>query len=568
MRSSSLFSSMKMIRALSMGLILSLAFAVPSLGQIRIPAEALSSSGVASSETSAQDAPGLKARINDGEDLERQRKWSDACGHYERSLKDHPGQIELQRRLTRARTFNDLERRYSDSTFLTALDRASERTALDEYTEVLRKIETYHVSVPDWTGMVRRGMTNLHYALDCPQFRQKNMPSAPPEKVRQFRQWLNQSVDPRPIRTQQQARKMVGSIANSARRQIGLPTTSTIAEFTCGATYSLDRYSSFLTAGQLEELFSQIEGNFVGLGVELKAHDKALEIVNVIPRSPAATAGIRSGEKIVEVDGHATADMSLDSAADMLKGAEGSQVQVAVVSAQGQRRSLQLMRRRVDIPSIDKVSIVDAEFGIAYLRLASFQRTTYREMKDALWKLYRDGMKSLIVDVRGNPGGLLTASVEVADLFVSKGSIVSTRGRSPREDFDHQAHAAGTWRVPLIVLIDEDTASASEIFAAAICDHGRGEIVGHQSYGKGSVQGIFPLAASKAGVRLTTSKFFSPKGKPISQQGVVPTIPVHITAKPVSSSAAPPDDLVLKASLQVARQKIVGKQAALDVKAN
>ena len=148
-------------------------------------------------------------------------------------------------------------------------------------------------------------------------------------------------------------------------------------------------------------------------------------------------------------------------------------------------------------------------------------------------------MKSLVIDVRGNPGGLLTASVEVADKFISDGTIVSTRGRSSSEDSDYRAHRVGTWRVPLVVLVDRDSASASEIFAAAIRDHRRGTVVGERSYGKGSVQGIFPLNQARAGVRLTTAKFYAPGGQPISNRGVTPDLIVHVNAKPTDQRHEP-----------------------------
>jgi carboxyl-terminal processing protease len=167
----------------------------------------------------------------------------------------------------------------------------------------------------------------------------------------------------------------------------------------------------------------------------------------------------------------------------------------------------------------------------------------------------------LIIDVRGNPGGLLTGAVEVADKFVQQGTIVSTRGRSPQEDFDYKAHAVGTWRVPLVVLIDGDSASASEIFAGAIHDHRRGTIVGVRSYGKGSVQGIFPLQVSKAGVRLTTAKFYSPSGQAISDVGVSPDVEVRTAAKPIvgedgTSQDGSPTDPVLAAGLQIAQSQL------------
>jgi carboxyl-terminal processing protease len=162
--------------------------------------------------------------------------------------------------------------------------------------------------------------------------------------------------------------------------------------------------------------------------------------------------------------------------------------------------------------------------GVAYVKIPAFQKTTAADLEQALWELHRKGMRSLIIDLRGNPGGLLTASVEVADKFIADGPIVSTRGRSEQENFSYRAHRPGTWRVPLVVLIDGDSASASEIFAGAIKDSGRGKVVGMRSYGKGSVQGIFPLGKSGAGARLTTAKFYSPLGHPISNVGITPDI--------------------------------------------
>ena len=194
------------------------------------------------------------------------------------------------------------------------------------------------------------------------------------------------------------------------------------------------------------------------------------------------------------------------------------------------------------MPSLEDVKIVDAEHGVAYVRIPAFQKTTARDLEAALWDLHAKGMRSLVLDLRGNPGGLLTASVEIADKFIADGPIVSTRGRSEQENFNYRAHRPGTWRVPLVVLIDGDSASASEIFAAAIKDSRRGTVVGTRSYGKGSVQGIFPLGYAGAGARITTAKFFSPMGHPISNVGVTPDIDARratLVANGANSSAGP-----------------------------
>src|SRR5204863_4039071 len=143
-------------------------------------------------------------------------------------------------------------------------------------------------------------------------------------------------------------------------------------------------------------------------------------------------------------------------------------------------------REHVEVPSVEGARIADKDNGVGYLRLTSFQKTTTKDINDALWRLHGQGMQSLIIDLRGNPGGLLTTSVEVADKFLEQGTIVTTRGRNPGEDFDYTAHRPGTWRMPLVVLIDGDSASASEIFAGAMRDNHRATLVGERSYGKGS----------------------------------------------------------------------------------
>jgi carboxyl-terminal processing protease len=208
----------------------------------------------------------------------------------------------------------------------------------------------------------------------------------------------------------------------------------------------------------------------------------------------------------------------------MLTGAEGTLVRVVVVSPGQAPRELTVRRASVEVPSLEDVKILDPATGVAYIRIPAFQKTTAADLEEALWDLHKNGMRSLIIDLRGNPGGLLTASVEVADKFIADGGIVSTRGRSEQENFSYRAHRPGTWRVPLVVLIDGESASASEIFAGAIQDSGRGKIVGTRSYGKGSVQGIFQLGKSGAGARLTTARFFSPLGHPISNVGITPDV--------------------------------------------
>lgn len=496
--------------------------------------------------------------IEQGQNLEQQRRWGDALSHYEDALRQYPGDRRLEQRLTVSRLHYDVARRYHDNSFRQAVRGLSHAEALSLYGEVLLKIQSHFVEPPDWQLLADRGTTSLQVALHEPLFLQNNLPDLSPADTDEFTRQLRALAASQRIQDRHAARAFADRAGQLAQEKLGLSPTAVVLEYTCGATHGLDDYSAYLTADQLNDVYAQIDGNFVGLGIELKSNDRGLAIVKVIMGSPAEEAGLRAGDRIVEVDGRPTGDLSTDEAADLLQGTEGSTVELVLLDPRGQSRHVRVRRRQVEVPSIDNARLIDRERGIAYLRLAAFQKSTTRDLDAALWRLHRDGMRSLIIDLRGNPGGLLSASVEVADKFVSSGTIVSTRGRNPSEDFNYSAHRSGTWRVPLVVLIDGDSASASEIFAGAIRDHRRGTIVGTRSYGKGSVQGIFPLNVAHAGLRLTTARFYSPSGHPYTRVGVTPDVVVHETARPLEGGqiSGGDEDPALAAALREARQQL------------
>ncbi len=494
-----------------------------------------------STTAAQQPAPTEPAEVakalSAGLELEQKGSWSEALGKYEEALHDFPESAALQQRFDIARVHHSLDRRYSDPSFLGAVRTFGEREARELYSDLLRKIDSHYVTSPPWQQLGQRGGYGVDVALRSEAFRTNNGVRASGEQIVAAGQELRSAITRRgPITTRQQLIAAADEAARIGEYRLGLSKAATLLEFAATAAEGLDHYSSFLTPDQLRDVYSQIEGNFVGLGVELKADGGDLLVVRTIPGSPASRAGIYAGDRIVAVDGRRTADLSTDEAAALLTGSEGSICRVSVVTAgaaadsdiapslasTSSPRVLDVRREHVEVPSLEDVSIIDRAKGVAYLRLPVFQKTTSRDFDTALWDLHRQGMQSLVIDLRGNPGGLLTAAVELADKFVAQGGIVSTRGRSPGEDFDYRANRGGTWRVPLVVLIDGDSASASEIFAAAIRDNRRGAIVGERSFGKGSVQGIFPLGIGGAGIRLTTAKFYSPLGKPISGVGVSP----------------------------------------------
>lgn len=514
------------------------------LGQVRIPAEARTNE--------AQ----LRQVLQQGKVLEDERRWGEALVHYEKAAKQFPQRDDITVRLQTARVHFDVARRYGDTAFTNAIRANSEHQALDALSEVLLKIQAYSVNAPQWQVLFDRGTRNLSVALTKPVFVERVLPGWRQESINYARQQLQQLAAGQKVGSRHDLYDRATTIASELSRRAGIPQQVVLLEYTCGAASALDPYSSFLTRDQYADVMSQIAGNFVGLGIEIRNDEETLLIVNVLAGGPAAEAGLKPNERIVQVDGKTTMEVSVDTAADMLKGEEGTYVQLVVADINGNQRKMRLERRRVEIPSVENVRIVDKQYGVGYIKLSSFQKNTLRDFNAALWALHHKGMRSLIVDVRGNPGGLLDCSVAIADKFVNEGLIVATRGRNPREDFDHQAKQFGTWRVPLVVLIDGDSASASEIFAGAIHDHHRGSIVGERSYGKGSVQGIFPLNRSGAGIRLTTAKFYTPTGTPISGRGVTPDITVYTAAKPATEGEVEAIDSTFDTALQVARRKV------------
>jgi carboxyl-terminal processing protease len=493
----------------------------------------------------------------EGESLERDGKWADALSLYQTALKKQPNDQSLIQRRSLARIHYDLGRRYGDTSFLNQIKRTAPAQAQNAYAEVLLKIQSYYVDIPDWDRLTRCGLMDLQIALHNKYFREAHLPNLSEARLNEVLAGLAKTLDQTSVKQRTDSVMVANHTAEYLQEHLDLPVAATIYEFVSGAMAALDPYSSYMSETQYGETMSQIEGNFVGLGVELKTHKDRLEIVNVISGGPASQGGLRPGDNILAIDNVSVSETGSEKAADNLRGPDGSMVTLEIQRDAQPGQALQLQRRKVEIPSVDESGLVDRASGVGYIRLTNFQKTTSRDFDAALWKLQREGMRSLIVDVRGNPGGLLTAAVEVADRFVYDGVIVSTKGRNPLEDFTHRAEQPGTWRVPLVVLVDEDSASASEIFAAAIRDHKRGVVVGHQSYGKGSVQGIFPLNIGGGGVRLTTAKFFSPNGNAISQVGVSPDIPVEVVSKPAVStfSSEAESDAALQVGISVARRE-------------
>jgi carboxyl-terminal processing protease len=292
-----------------------------------------------------------------------------------------------------------------------------------------------------------------------------------------------------------------------------------------GMLLSLDPHSSYLQPEDFKELQEETEGSFSGIGIEVTTEDGDLLVVSPIEGTPADRAGLKAKDKIVKIDGEQTQNMNPMDAIKKLRGPQGTQISLAI-QREGWKepRVFTLTRETIPLHSVKKTFL---EPGLAYIRITNFQSQTTRDVKEALQKLQaQHPITGLILDLRNNPGGLLDQAVSVADIFLDGGLVVSTKGRVKEQNMTFYAHGNGGKNLfPLVVLVNEGSASASEIVTGAIQDHKRGTVVGTKTFGKGSVQTILPLPEG-AGLRMTTARYYTPSGRSIQATGITPDVDV------------------------------------------
>lgn len=293
-----------------------------------------------------------------------------------------------------------------------------------------------------------------------------------------------------------------------------------------GMLASLDPYSQFMDPDSFKEIKVETKGEFGGLGIEISIKDGLLTIISPLEDTPAHKAGIKPGDRIVKIDGESTKDITLLDAVKKLRGKAGTDVTLTILREDERRIfDIKVTRAVIKIESIKGVTILEDNIG--YIRLTEFQERSPRDLESALKKLKSEGMDSLILDLRNNPGGLLDVAVKVADKFIERDKdIVITKGRAKEMEVTYRAKEKPQNAFPLVVLVNGGSASASEIVAGAIQDNKRGIIVGTKTFGKGSVQTVIPLKDESA-LRLTTAKYFTPSGRVIRDEGIMPDVVVE-----------------------------------------
>lgn len=413
-----------------------------------------------------------------------------------------------------------------DSRMVGFLQTASYNQIANLFTEVSRMIDARHVNPPSYEQRTAGALTDLAYAVATPEFLQANRINPNPQAVASLQQELTQMAQSQPARSSGEALGLMQWAAEMSNQRIGVRREAIALEFLNGTLDSLDRYSAFVPAKTQMGPSASLEERIVGIGVELKTHEAGVLVTGVVDNGPAAGAGLRKGDVIIAINGRRLAGLGLSQAADTISGPQGSMVNV-VVDRQGQQFQAAIPRRQVYISSVVEPKFLDSARTVGYLRIKQFSDSTAEDLAKEMTKLHNAGMKSVVLDLRGNPGGLLTECVDVSDLFLPAGTIVMTKGRTSGDNSSFTAKRTGTWSMPLVVLVDDHSASASEIFAAAVQENGRGVVVGRRSYGKGTVQTHFPLQTVSGELKLTTAKFYSPSGREMSGQGVVPDIAVE-----------------------------------------
>ena len=294
-----------------------------------------------------------------------------------------------------------------------------------------------------------------------------------------------------------------------------------------GMLTSLDPHSSFLNTENFSDMKEQTKGRFGGLGVEITMEQGMVKVVSPIDDTPAARAGLQPEDFLIAVDEESIIGMQLSEAVDRLRGKVGSKVKIKVQRGQTEPFDVTIVRDFIKIRSV-RSEIFD---GIGYVRITTFSEQTtpgLMEAVDDFFKTEGDSLKGIVLDLRNNPGGLLTEAVTVSDAFLEEGEIVSTRGRNSGDGSHIYAKPGDIARgLPMVVLINSGSASASEIVAGALKDHGRAIILGTRSFGKGSVQSVIPISNSSA-IRLTTARYYTPSGISIQARGIVPDIEVKL----------------------------------------
>jgi carboxyl-terminal processing protease len=441
----------------------------------------------------------------EAEEFEKKGEWERAGEIYWKIFSQDQQSPVVRQKLLLCMRHVQQARRHQDPVYREQVRALSFSKSLKGYAEALQKLQANYVDRDKVSilALFQHGLDEFVFALNEPAFRQQYL-TGNTATIESFVLGLRDEWRPASFKSLTEVTQAVREIALSAQKSLGLRPGITVMEFVCGACNALDERSSYLpptedqvvAAGQLTALGMSVSANAAG----------QLIIDHVVPGSWAAHAELKEGEQI-----------RLGRKPN--ESGEAEQLNDIVVSSHGMKRTLQLP---ADMPSVFESQFLSP--GVGYLRLASFQKNTPNELSEQIYLLTGQGMKVLVLDLRGNPGGLFPVAVQVAERFLPGGIIVTTQGQAGPYNRTYESQSGMTAHdVPLILLVDADTASAAELLAGALKENQRAFLIGQRTYGKGTVQTVLQLS-STGGMRITLARFFSPRGEPYNGLGVAPHI--------------------------------------------
>ncbi len=483
---------------------------------------------------------------------EKGHDWLEACRCYDKALRKDRNQPELRASYQRCLRRLYLVRRCQDHVYRDVVAKLTPSEALKVYDQVLGVVGAAYVdsTKTDVNSLFQQGVQELRYDFDEEAFLREYLPDARPAAVARFKKVL-EDWQTHTVKSQSEAHEEALALIQAARRSdLDVKPVLAVAfglEFASGACNALDEYTLFLTPGYYNDIQTILQGKYVSIGVDLgvSSEDRRLEIVRVYPKSPAMEAGLQEHDRVVRID--RDENLSPDQAAEKLRGEAGSVVEIevqspgpmmtAVAAGLMAPRTLKIQRRPVYLPSVMEPRLLGVQtetetVPVGLIQINHFQDSTVQDVKEALAQLQTAGVKALILDLRGNPGGAFKAGVQVAELFLNEGVVVYSE--SPLDEYNRPFKVEGRnpVQLPVVVLVDRDTASAAEVVAGALKEHRQGNtlIVGQTTFGKGSIQGVIPLDKAPldktpGGIRITVAKLFSPgKHQPYTGRGVTPDV--------------------------------------------
>lgn len=465
--------------------------------------------------------------LAEAKNWEKPDKWSRALAYYTLLSRIHEHDTQIKDLKEAAARHARVEYAYKDKE---ALDKRLKDVDEELLRGTVRNIDRMYYKQPDFQRLARGALDNLVTLVDTEKLYSFLDGLANPALREHFLgelSKLREEVDGKQDYGYQDLMWLYKQIAMANRKSIEVPPELLIVEFVEGALSQLDDYTGIIWPADAAEFDKIMMGGFEGVGIQLSLDERTnrLKVVTPLPNSPALEAGVQPDDLIVGVDGQSTKDWSTDDAVQNIMGPDGTEVILTILRPRtGQTHHFKLTRRRINLTTVQGVErlpdkqdtwdyMLDKDAGVAYIRLTNFLPNSGTELLEALETARSQGMHGLVLDVRHNPGGLLDVAVNIVSDFVAQGDVVSTRGRYD----DNQERVSGSApfsELPLVVLVNEGSASASEILAGALQDHDRAIILGDRTFGKGSVQHVRGLDRyNKARLKLTTALYYLPSGR-------------------------------------------------------